>query len=273
MSVSSKAEGEAAKKGLTGAAKRQYVGGAINRAKHEKAESATPASRAKKQQHAYHREATADARAQIRYHEAQIAGLREGVQLRRELAGPSKKRAPKPKGPPSLMEQQRAAGLVPKTPLDILRKTPVRKLTDQQLLRDWENHPPERRRGTLEREMARRQAKAEKAKQPPTTRPLAKAAKAAKPAGRHGKIKPERSRIKLTPIRTISGYQLDATRRLDPYDIRENFGASQTPTALSIQTVGNLSGAVDVVQERTGRKYTGSRKSRQAMYDWILENM
>src|SRR5512146_2163176 len=100
MSVSSKAEGEASQKGLTGAAKRQYVGGAINRAKHEKAASATPAAKAKQQAHSYQREAVADARSQIRYHEAQITGLREGLKLRRELAGPTKKRTPNAKYTP-----------------------------------------------------------------------------------------------------------------------------------------------------------------------------
>lgn len=258
MSVSSRAEGEASKKGLTGAAKRQYVGGAINRARHEKAE-----------EKAAHREAIADARSQIRYHEAQVAGLREGMKQRRELAGAGKpkpsehprataraveaqttlddlrrhkagypgdyygdemllayevhraeqsasgkrggitsalpasqlrriqqqiaqtreppgtpraasatrppaqpkpatpKRAPRPKKPPTLERQiAQAGGYVPKTPAAKLRKTPVREMTDEQLLRDWENHPPERRRGVLEREMARRQAKAAKAQQP-----------------------------------------------------------------------------------------------------------
>lgn len=260
MSVSSRAEGEASQKGLSGAAKRQYVGGAINRARHERAQGK-----------ADHREAIADARSQIRYHEAQIAGLREGVKLRqglaatgkpkrgasnrdltkrilesdlkpirhvesvdidlsrpvdpaflrevygqsqltkalelypterlregaryqgvsasgsrealiarlaapptpraapvtRPLAQPKSKRAPRPKKPPTLAQQIDAAGgYVPKTPAEKLRALPVREMTDTQLMRDWENHPPERRRGVLEREMARRQAKAEKAQQP-----------------------------------------------------------------------------------------------------------
>ena len=274
--VSSKAEDEAGRKGLTGAAKRQYVGGAINRATHEKAESATPAAKAKRQQHSYHREAVADARAQIRYHEAQIAGLREGVKLRGELAGPSTKRTPKPKQPkaPPTIEQQIAAagGYVPKTPADKLRKTPVRELTDAQLLRDWQNQPPERRRGTLEREMARREAKAAKGQQ---SAPASRRAQAgAQPAA---KVPPiprfKKGPLKLIREATPGAYSLDATRKVDPYLIRERFGDEQLPRALSMQTENNLGEAVDVVEQKTGKRYTGSKTSRAEMYHWILANM
>jgi hypothetical protein len=102
----------------------------------------------------------------------------------------------------------------------------------------------------------------------------APAAGAEQPAAKAPPI-PRFKKGPLKPIReaTPGAYSLDATRKLDPYLIRERFGDEQLPRALSMQTENNLGEAVDVVEQKTGKRYTGSKTSRAEMYHWILANM
>lgn len=55
---------------------------------------------------------------------------------------------------------------------------------------------------------------------------------------------------KLVPIKELPSFELDATRRLDPWFILEYFGENQLEVALRTQTIGNLREAITVVEER-----------------------
>ncbi|HEX2348590.1 MAG TPA: hypothetical protein VHI51_09150 [Ktedonobacterales bacterium] len=84
-----------------------------------------------------------------------------------------------------------------------------------------------------------------------------KAAKAAKP--------------KLVPIKELPGFQLDATRRLDPWFILEYFGETQLETALRMQTIGNLREAIAVVEERYPGTAPKGKATKDGAISYILE--
>lgn len=296
MSVSSNAEGEASKKGLSGAAKRQYVGGAINRARHEKAHEKAERDVAYAQKQDKIMGLRAGTHEKLLQHgfyvlEPQAHGgpwtiYREDGKLFRGITerGAAGGESSGVRAVYSRKDVEAFADLIAANPGAVTPRT--RKAQEELAIthtREGRLELPapvsraKKQAHSYHREAiadARSQIRYHEAQIAGLREGVKQRREMAetKPS-RHGKVRPEGSHIKLTPIRTIRGYQLDATRRLDPYDIRENFGASQTPTALSVQTPANLSEAVDVVQERTGRTYTGSRKSRQGMYDWILDNM
>jgi hypothetical protein len=90
----------------------------------------------------------------------------------------------------------------------------------------------------------------------PTTQ---KAAKATKP--------------KLVPIKELPGFQLDATRRLDPWFILEYFGEGQLETALRMQTIGNLREAIIVVEERYPGTAPKGKLTKDGAIRYILERV
>lgn len=86
-----------------------------------------------------------------------------------------------------------------------------------------------------------------------------KASKAAKP--------------KLVPIKELPGFQLDATRRLDPWFILEYFGESQLETALRLQTIGNLREAIAVVEERYPGTAPKGKLTKEVAIAFILQHV
>lgn len=76
---------------------------------------------------------------------------------------------------------------------------------------------------------------------------------------------------KLTPIKELPGFQLDATRRLDPWFILEYFGEAQLETALRMQTIGNLREAVAVVEERYPGTAPKGKLTKDGAISYIME--
>ena len=97
----------------------------------------------------------------------------------------------------------------------------------------------------------------ELAPQKPPTR--AKAVKTAKP--------------KLIPIKELPGFQLDATRRVDPWFILEYFGAKQLEPALRMQTIGNLREAIAVVEERYPGTAPKGKLTKDSAVSYILQQV
>lgn len=75
---------------------------------------------------------------------------------------------------------------------------------------------------------------------------------------------------KLVPIKELPGFQLDATRRLDPWFILEYFGPNQLETALRMQTIGNLREAVAVVEERYPGTAPKAKLTKEGAVSYIL---
>lgn len=76
---------------------------------------------------------------------------------------------------------------------------------------------------------------------------------------------------KLVPIKELPGFQLDATRRLDPWFILEYFGKDQLETALRMQTIGNLREAITVVEERYPGTAPKGKVTKESAINYILE--
>lgn len=76
---------------------------------------------------------------------------------------------------------------------------------------------------------------------------------------------------KLAPIKELPGFQLDATRRLDPWFILEYYGEKQLETALRMQTIGNLREAITVVEERFPGTSPKGKVTKEVAIKYILE--
>lgn len=208
--IEARAEAEAAHKGLSGSARKSYIGGVWNRIRQAHAKATQPGGHAvptKLFNRRARQQAREDARNAMRPHQEAIANIKKA--------------------------------------------------------RDWrlgrhrdEPKPTEDRAATAPTPVA---APAPRAAPRPAAAPAAKR-------------QPQGFPKPLTPIKPLPGFQLDATRRLDPYFIREYFGDAQLPEALSRQTPNNLHEAIEVIQEKTGKRYSGAR-SAPAMRAWILANM
>ncbi len=84
--------------------------------------------------------------------------------------------------------------------------------------------------------------------------------------------KPDKpAKPKLVPIKELPGFQLDATRRLDPWFILEYFGKGQLETALRMQPIGNLREAVAIVEERYPGTAPKGRLTKDGAITYILE--
>ena len=81
----------------------------------------------------------------------------------------------------------------------------------------------------------------------------------------------ENTKPKLVPIKEFPGFQLDATRTLDPWFVIEYFGKDQLETALRLQTVGNLRKSVALVEERFPATAPKGKISKEAAIAYILE--
>lgn len=93
-----------------------------------------------------------------------------------------------------------------------------------------------------------------------------RAARMPRPAGTSPASKP-----KLVPIKEFPGFELDATRPLDPWFIIEYFGKDQLETALRIQTVGNLRKAIPFVEERYPGTAPKGKVTKDGLIAYILE--
>lgn len=78
-------------------------------------------------------------------------------------------------------------------------------------------------------------------------------------------------KAKLVPIKELPGFQLDATRRMDPWFILEYFGERQLETALRMQTIGNLREAITVVEERFPGTTPKGKLTKEGAIAYILE--
>lgn len=78
------------------------------------------------------------------------------------------------------------------------------------------------------------------------------------------------SQRKLVPIKELPGFELDATRRLDPWFIIEYFGKNQLETALRIQTLNNLRRAFTVVEQRYPGTAPAGKVSKDEAIAYIL---
>lgn len=76
---------------------------------------------------------------------------------------------------------------------------------------------------------------------------------------------------KLVPIKEFPGFQLDATRRLDPWFIIEYYGVNQLETALRLQTLSNLRKAFTVVEQRYPGTAPSGKASKEEAIAYILE--
>lgn len=84
---------------------------------------------------------------------------------------------------------------------------------------------------------------------------------------------PKVQKPKLVPIKELPGFQLDATRRLDPWFILEYYGPEQLETALRMQTIGNLREAVALVEERFAGTAPKGKVSKEVAISYILEHV
>lgn len=82
---------------------------------------------------------------------------------------------------------------------------------------------------------------------------------------------PAAEKLKLVPIKELPGFQLDATRPLDPWFIIEYFGENQLETALRLQTIGNLRKAVGVVEARYPGTAPKGKLTKDGAISYILE--
>jgi hypothetical protein len=78
---------------------------------------------------------------------------------------------------------------------------------------------------------------------------------------------------KLVPIKEFPGFQLDATRPLDPWFIIEYFGENQLETALRMQTIGNLRKSIAVVEERFPGTAPKGKLTKDGAISYILERV
>lgn len=92
-----------------------------------------------------------------------------------------------------------------------------------------------------------------------------------KPAKREKPVKS--TKPKLVPIKELPGFQLDATRRLDPWFILEYFGSDQLETALRLQTIGNLRQAIAVVEERHPGTAPRGKITKDSAISYILQHV
>lgn len=76
---------------------------------------------------------------------------------------------------------------------------------------------------------------------------------------------------KLVPIKEFPGYELDATRPLDPWFVIEYFGKNQLETALRMQTIGNLRKSVSVVETRYPGTAPKGKLTKESAITYILE--
>jgi len=81
----------------------------------------------------------------------------------------------------------------------------------------------------------------------------------------------ETTKPKLVPIKEFPGFQLDATRTLDPWFVIEYFGEDQLETALRLQTVGNLRKSVTLVEERYPGTAPKGKVTKDSAIAYILE--
>ncbi|MGH2504176.1 MAG: hypothetical protein ACRDID_16840 [Ktedonobacterales bacterium] len=93
--------------------------------------------------------------------------------------------------------------------------------------------------------------------------------KATKPS----KASSKASKPKLVPIKEMPGFQLDVTRRLDPWFILEYFGPEQLDTALRMQTIGNLREAIAVVEERYPGSTPRGKLTKEIAITFILQHV
>lgn len=82
---------------------------------------------------------------------------------------------------------------------------------------------------------------------------------------------PKASLPKLVPIKEFPGFQLDATRTLDPWFVIEYFGEGQLETALRLQTIGNLRKTIAVVEERYPGTAPKGKLTKDGAITYILE--
>jgi hypothetical protein len=71
----------------------------------------------------------------------------------------------------------------------------------------------------------------------------------------------------------MPGFQLDVTRRLDPWFILEYFGPEQLDTALRMQTIGNLREAIAVVEERYPGSMPKGKLTKEVALAYILRHV
>lgn len=81
------------------------------------------------------------------------------------------------------------------------------------------------------------------------------------------------AKIKLVPIKELPSFQLDATRRLDPWFILEYFGEGQLETALRMQTIGNLREAIAIVEEHYPDTAPKGKLTKDGAVRYILEHV
>lgn len=81
------------------------------------------------------------------------------------------------------------------------------------------------------------------------------------------------SKPKLVPIKEMPGFQLDVTRRLDPWFILEYFGPRQLDTALRMQTLSNLREAIAVVEERYPGSAPKGKVTKETAVTYILRHV
>ena len=75
----------------------------------------------------------------------------------------------------------------------------------------------------------------------------------------------------LVPIKEFPGFQLDATRALDPWFVIEYFGEGQLETALRLQPIGNLRKAIAVVEARYPGTAPKGKLTKERAVAYILE--
>lgn len=84
---------------------------------------------------------------------------------------------------------------------------------------------------------------------------------------------PKAQKPNLVPIKELPGFQLDATRRLDPWFILEYFGPEQLETALRMQTIGNLREAIALVEERFAGTAPKGKVTKEVAVSYILKHV
>lgn len=90
---------------------------------------------------------------------------------------------------------------------------------------------------------------------------------------RSPKASTKSAKTKLVPIKELPSFQLDATRRLDPWFIIEYFGPDQLETALRMQTIGNLREAIAVVEERSPGSAPKGKLTKDIAITYILQHV
>ena len=256
--IEERAEAEAAHKGLTGQARKSYIGGVWNRIRQAHAKGTQPGGHAvprKLFNRRARQQAREDARNAMRPHQEAISSIKKGRDWRLSLHRDEQREEPRAHVSSEEAKQRREGTNLPQLQPDY--QPTERDLRGSSSL----VHAPDEAQGTIrpapgERSERRQPMDRETRETEATQRELDKMSR----------------RTKLVPIKEFPGYRLDATRAIDPEFIKEYFGDAQLRTAFEMQPTDNLQESVDLVRLRhPGTAPKGT--SKKAMIDYIVQSV